>query len=330
MDADMFGEVRALYSMSPSRLVTLSDLVNTVIAGKAYLKAVKIAKNLIVDGERRNLDVIPLYAGGDDITLYGKWSHVVYYVNELSRDIRRTLPPLSLSIGISIGDAKEPLLLLYRYAIHLLDEYAKSVRASCIIGAPHTVLYPSKPQPSGQEALYYVMPLEKPSKYYRWVEDPIAFWNLNVLAGVLGVLIGVEKREGLKEGLEKFKRELYILASIAHEYEEALDLYKLVKAGRARIEEFRARVLPIEILYAYTWSRRSDDLREVKELFEKIAESKSMLLQYPEEIVEGRSVEEALRLLLAAKPVLDLIILALRRYEDSVKPSKLIEVERRG
>jgi len=330
MDADMFGEVRALYSMSPSRLVTLSDLVNTVIAGKAYLKAVKIAKNLIVNGEKCNLDVIPLYAGGDDITLYGKWSHVVYYVNELSRDIRRTLPPLSLSIGISIGDAKEPLLLLYRYAVHLLEEYAKSVRASCIIGAPYIVLYPSKPQPSGQEALYYVMPLEKPSKYYRWVEDPIAFWNLNVLAGVLGVLIGVEKREDLKEGLEKFKRELYILASIAHEYEEALDLYKLVKAGRARIEEFRARVLPIEILYAYTWSRRSDDLREVKELFEKIAEGKSMLLQYPEEIVEGRSVEEALRLLLAAKPVLDLIILALRRYEDSVKPSKLIEVERRG
>jgi CRISPR-associated protein Csm1 len=330
MDADMFGEVRALYSMSPSRLVTLSDLVNTVIAGKAYLKAVEIAKNLVVDGEKCNLDVIPLYAGGDDITLYGKWSHVVYYVNELSRDIRRTLPPLSLSIGISIGDAKEPLLLLYRYAVHLLEEYAKSVRASCIIGAPHTVLYPSKPQPSSQEALYYVIPLEKPSKYYRWVEDPIAFWNLNVLAGVLGVLIGVEKREGLKEGLEKFKRELYILASIAHEYEEALDLYELVKAGRARIEEFRARVLPIEILYAYTWSRRSDSLREVKELFEKIAESKSMLLQYPEEIVEGRSVEEALRLLLAAKPVLDLIILALRRYEDSVKPSKLIEVERRG
>jgi hypothetical protein len=59
MDADMFGEVRALYSMSPSRLVTLSDLVNTVIAGKAYLKAVKIAKNLIVDGERCNLKSYP-------------------------------------------------------------------------------------------------------------------------------------------------------------------------------------------------------------------------------------------------------------------------------
>ncbi len=326
MDADMFGEVRALYSMSPSRLVTLSDLVNTVIAGKAYLKAVKIAKNLIVDGERRNLDVIPLYAGGDDITLYGKWSHVVYYVNELSRDIRRTLPPLSLSISISIGDAKEPLLLLYRYAVHLLEEYAKSVRASCIIGAPHTVLYPSKPQPGGQEALYYVMPLEKPSKYYRWVEDPIAFWNLNVLAGVLGVLVGVEKREDLKKGLEKFKRELYVLSSIAHEFGELLSKYEMYRAGSMGVEEYRAKLLPLEILYAYTWSRRGDDLKELKKLFESI-DSDLKILEYPEDIVGKGNVEEALRLLLGAKPVIDLVILALRRSE-AVEPSKLVQEER--
>jgi len=326
MDADMFGEVRALYSMSPSRLVTLSDLVNTVIAGKAYLKAVKIAKNLIVDGERRNLDVIPLYAGGDDITLYGKWSHVVYYVNELSRDIRRTLPPLSLSISISIGDAKEPLLLLYRYAVHLLEEYAKSVRASCIIGAPHTVLYPSKPQPGGQEALYYVMPLEKPSKYYRWVEDPIAFWNLNVLAGVLGVLVGVEKREDLKKGLEKFKRELYVLSSIAHEFGELLSKYEMYRAGSMGAEEYRAKLLPLEILYAYTWSRRGDDLKELKKLFESI-DSDLKILEYPEDIVGKGNVEEALRLLLGAKPVIDLVILALRRSE-AVEPSKLVQEER--
>jgi CRISPR-associated protein Csm1 len=328
MDADQFGEVRALHSMSPSRLVTLSDLVNTVVAGKAYLKAVEIAERLAKANE--NLDVIPLYAGGDDVTLYGKWSHVVYYMGLLSKEIRDALPPLSLSIGVAIGDSKEPLLLLYRRTVHLLEEYAKSVRASCVIGYPYKVIYPSKPQPGAQEAVYRVLPLEKPSKLYRWVNDPEANWNLELLTKILGMMVGVEGSNNLRDKLEEVKRELYILSAIAHEYEEALDLYELVKAGRARIEEFRARVLPIEILYAYTWSRRSDSLREVKELFEKIAESKSMLLQYPEEIVEGRSVEEALRLLLAAKPVLDLIILALRRYEDSVKPSKLIEVERRG
>ena len=128
-------------------------------------------------------------------------------------------------------------------------------------------------------------------------------------------------------------RELYILSAIAHEYEEALDIYELAKAGKASIEEFRTRVLPIEILYAYTWSRRDEELKNVKDLFESLANENQaegkpklepMILQYPEEVVEGRSVEEALRLLLAAKPILDLVILALRRYEDSVKPSKLI------
>jgi hypothetical protein len=173
------------------------------------------------------------------------------------------------------------------------------------------------------------MPLEKPSKYYRWVEDPIAFWNLNVLAGVLGVLIGVEKREDLKEGLEKFKRELYILASIAHEFEEILSYYEAHRSRGAGAEDYRARMLPIEILYAYTWSRRGEDFKKLKKLFEKIGGS-PMVLEYPDDIVSKGSVEEALRLLLGAKPVIDLVVLALRRFEDSVEPSKLIEVKERG
>jgi CRISPR-associated protein Csm1 len=338
MDADQFGEVRALYSIFPSRLVTLSDLVNTIVAGKAYLKAVKIAENLEKADEKKaseNFDVVPLYAGGDDVTVYGKWSHVVYYIGLLSKEIRSALPPLSLSIGVAIGDSKEPLLLLYRHAVHLLEEYAKGVRASCVIGYPYKVVYPSKPQPEAQgaqEAIYRVLPLEKPSKYYRWVNDPVASWNLELLTKILGNLIGVEKSANvanLKDELEEVKRELYILSAIAHEYEEALDIYELAKAGKVEMEEFRARVLPIEILYAYTWSRRDKELTKVKGLFENLANSKPMILQYPEEVVEGRSVEEALRLLLAAKPILDLVILALRRYDDSVKPSKLIRVEGR-
>jgi CRISPR/Cas system CSM-associated protein Csm2 small subunit len=188
------------------------------------------------------------------------------------------------------------------------------------------VLYPSKPQPGGQEALYYVMPLEKPSKYYRWVEDPIAFWNLNVLAGVLGVLVGVEKREDLKKGLEKFKRELYVLSSIAHEFGELLSKYEMYRAGSMGAEEYRAKLLPLEILYAYTWSRRGDDLKELKKLFESI-DSDLKILEYPEDIVGKGNVEEALRLLLGAKPVIDLVILALRRSE-AVEPSKLVQEER--
>lgn len=328
MDADLFGEVRGLYSMFPSRLVTLSDLVNIVVAGKAYFKAAEIARGITVSGERGNLDVIPLYAGGDDVTIYGKWSHVVYYVSLLGKEIRRALPPLSLSIGVSLGDSKEPLLHLYKWAVHLLEEYAKAVRASCVIGAPYRVLYPSKPQETGREAIYRVIPLEEPSRFYKWVEDPIAGWNLDFLGRLLGGLIGVEKG-GWRSELEDLGRELYILLTIANEYEEALSLYEEAKRGKIGFGDYKARILPIEVYYAYAWSRRKEELARLKRLFEEIEavgeKARPLLLQYPDDIVAGRSVEEALRLLLGAKPVLDLVVLALRRYEDSVKPSKLIE-----
>jgi len=328
MDADLFGEVRGLYSMFPSRLVTLSDLVNTVVAGKAYFKAAEIARGITVSGERGNLDVIPLYAGGDDVTIYGKWSHVVYYVSLLSKEIRRALPPLTLSIGVSLGDSKEPLLHLYKWAVHLLEEYAKSVRASCVIGAPYRVLYPSKPQQNGREGIYRVIPLEEPSRFYRWVEDPIAGWNLDLLGRLLGGLIGVEKG-GWRSELEELGRELYILLTIANEYEEALSLYEEAKRGKIGLGDYKARILPIEVYYAYAWSRRKEGLARLKRLFEEIEavgeRGRPLLLQYPDDIVAGRSVEEALRLLLGAKPVLDLVVLALRRYGDSVQPSKLIQ-----
>jgi len=322
IDADQFGEIKSLYALSPSRLVTLSDLVNTIIAGKAYLNAVEITKKLV--GCEKNFDVIPLYAGGDDVTIYGKWSHVVYYLYKLVKDVRSALPPLSLSIGVSIGDSKEPLLLLYRYAVYLLDEYAKSVRASCVIGAPYKVLYPSKSVPGGAEAIYTVIPIEKPSEYYRWVQDALANWNLASLAKVLGTLIGVEGNRDVESKLEELKRELYILASVAHEYEEILDYYEMYRRGAISINEYKARLLPLQILYAYIWSRRSEDLEKLKKLFEEEIEGgkATMILKYPEEIVGARSVEEALRLLLAAKPIIDLIILALRR-RDAVEPSNL-------
>ena len=57
IDLDGFGEVRTLMSFSPSRLITLSDIVNTIISGKAYLTVIKYAKDLS-ENELRNFDVI--------------------------------------------------------------------------------------------------------------------------------------------------------------------------------------------------------------------------------------------------------------------------------
>jgi len=318
MDIDMFGEVRALYTVSPSRLVTLSDFVNIVVASKAYLKAVSIAHELKRSG--RNIDVIPLYAGGDDITVYGKWSHIVYYMYELYSDVRSVLKPLALSLAIAIADATEPLFLLHRHAVELLENYTKSIKAACVIGLPYTILYPWHEQTQNEKwIICNAMPFETSSKFYPWIDNRAANWNLSLLSKILNVVDYVSDRSLLSE-FEKYKRELYILATIAHEYSKAIE-----STQHLNRTEYLSKVIPIEILYAYVWSRRGKELKKLKDFMERIdGANLERILAYPDDIVEKTAVEEALRLLLAAKPVIDFIILALRRL-DAVEPSKLIQ-----
>jgi CRISPR-associated protein Csm1 len=320
MDLDLFGEVRSLYSISPSRLITLSDLVNAVIAGKAYMKALELARGLSGSG-LLNLDAIPLYAGGDDVTVYGKWSHVVKYVAELYKELRSVLKPLTLSLAVAIGDSTTPLLLLYGEAVALLEGYAKRVKASCVLGGPSISLYP-RPQPA-QGTNYVsceVVPLERPSEYYPWIEDIAASWNLQLAAELVDPVAYV-KNLGVLRKLEELKRELHILARLAYEYGE------LVQGGPQGGEGRVERLVPIEILYAYVWSRRGKELGEIKRLLEEgvSPESRGLkILAYPDDIVGKTTVEEALRVLLAAKPVIDLVLLAIRR-PDTVEPSRLVK-----
>lgn len=315
MDIDLFGEVRSLYSISPSRLVTLSDLVNFVVAGKAYLKALELARRL--RSRYYNVDVIPLYAGGDDITVYGKWSHVVKYVAELYKEVRSVLKPLTFSLAIALGDCNMPILLLYRDTTSLLKEYAKEVKASCVLGAPTSVLYVEPQQ--AKPVVSYVVPLERPSKYYPWVDDLKALWNLQLLAELVDPVAYIEG-SGTLTKLEELKRELHILSRIAYEYGRLVS--EEVRSGGRAIEG----VVPIEILYAYVWSRRRESLSELKKILEENVETENRglkLLAYPDDIVSKTTVEEALKVLLASKSIVDLVLLALRRL-DTVEPSKLI------
>jgi len=297
MDIDMFGEVKKLASISQSRLITISDLVNTIIAGKAYLYAVKIACELFKDN--KNLDVIPLYAGGDDVTIYGKCGHVIKYLGDIYSDIRSVLKPLTISASVSTGRETEPILILYKNAIELLENYSKRVKASIIIGTPYLILYKQFKEPVN------VLPFEEPDKYYSWISDEVAYWNLKLLIDIVNPF-----NTQLLEKLEDYKRELYILARLAGEYGE------IIKQTPQPVD----KLLSLEILYAYIWARRRNNLEKLKEILENMTTVKATrLYSYPNDLQKA-SVSEALRLLLGAKPILDLIILALRRREV-VEPS---------
>jgi len=294
MDCDMVGEVKRLISISPSRLATLSDILNTAIAGKAYLYAVRLARKL---GEKEGtLGAIPLYAGGDDVVLYGDWVHVIGLVFDVYKLIRAAVRPLALSIAVTVDRSKTPILELYGRAVALLEDYAKRVKASCVIGDPT----PRIVRVDGRELLVYVAPIEMPSKDYPWPNDVASLWGLEALAKLLGYTS--EKMEGFREK----KTELHILLNIAAEVQKLVEKRGGLKAPLNEL-------LRLEIAYAYIWARRGEELKKLRKLLRvDDVELGKTIPAFPDETREKGSLKEALRSLLAAKPVLDYILLATR------------------
>ena len=294
MDCDMVGEVKRLISISPSRLATLSDILNMAIAGKAYLYAVRLARKL--GEEKKTLGAIPLYAGGDDVVLYGDWVHVIRLVFDVYKLIRAAVKPLTLSIAITVDRSKTPILELYSRAVTFLEDYAKRLKASCVIGDPT----PRIVRVDGRELLVYVAPIEMPSKDYPWPNDVASLWGLEALAELLDYT--GEKIEDFKEK----KTELHILLNIAAEVQ------KLVEKRRG-IQAPLNELLRLEIAYAYIWARRGEELEKLRRLLRvDDRELGKTIPAFPDETREKGSIREALRSLLAAKPVLDYLLLAVR------------------
>lgn len=316
MDIDMFGKVRELLARSPSRLVTLSDIVNTVVAGKAYLYAVSKQNDLAMLKPSKIVDVVPLYAGGDDVAVYGKWAQVLRYVIDVYKEIRGVLNPLTISVGIAMGRSTEPLLMLYSRAVEMLEK-SKKVKASAVIDIEfgHTNIFKCN---GDRYKPVNVIPMEQQSKYYPMPQDIVDMWSLDKLAKLLDVF--PEDGKKILENLEKFeefKRDLHMLSAIGSEFSKIVryehDDCKSLKELIKHID----KGLALEILYSYTWARKKQNLNKLKEILKAYGLE---ILEYPDDIANKTNVLEALRILLASKPIIDLVLLALRR-RDTVDPS---------
>lgn len=311
LDFDLFGEVRKLMSFSPSRLITLSDLVNTIVAGKAYMYVIVESRRL----KDRLVDVIPLYAGGDDVSIYGKWSHVVKYIFDVYSDIRSVLKPLTISAAISTGRSKTPILLLYKRVVELLEEYAKEARASLVIDEPMAAIYKCG---IGEYCVSRALPLEAPSKYYPWFEDYVAGWNLETYSRLVDPLdVG---KYGKLLDLSEFKAYLFELSTLTGELLRIVGGEHYKSSPLERIIPQQDRLLTLSVYYAYLWSRNGEKLKKLKSLLAEATNGQAMILAYPDDIVGKTSVSEALRVLLGAKTFIDLLTLALRRME-TVEPT---------
>ncbi len=295
LDLDMFGDaMMLLHSLSPSRASSASDLTNTVVAGVTYLTALKEALSL--GGEGMNFDAIPLYGGGDDVVLYGSVGGVSYLLTALMRRILQILHPVSASASMVIDDSHAPILDMYSEALRRLGR-AKEVRLSVSLATDEPRLVALRPI-CGMEEVIYVIPA---SSQGVWGEVSTT-WSFDTL----GTFFKPTEVRGNVGKLKEYVRLLHNLSYLGYLSQEYL------LSGKP---EDRVRVV---VSYAYLWSRLRDSggsrLEELSELLSKACGNAGL--------PDPKNTSDVINVLASAKPVIDLILLALRRESTAAPSSK--------
>ncbi len=310
-DVDYLGEVIRLMAFSPSRLTSFSNMLNIGISGKTYLKAVKDLTKLTKEGYV--LGVIPLYAGGDDLAIYGSWAHTISFLSSVYESLTNLLTPLSLSASIVIGKGDDPLLDLYQAATEGLRIAKKSARRSVFLLSKQTRRV--RVCKDGSElTVVDTIPFKNE---YPWSLDPnTASWSLELYSKIV-------EHDGLNnvDKLAGYLREIDILSRLANLISEysVKDYMNVKDLTLKNLKE----LIKLELGYAYVWVRRGDKLTELIKAINEITNINAKLLKYPDEIVgDQRKFEEALRILEASKPLLDLIALTIRK-KDTLKHASI-------
>jgi CRISPR-associated protein Csm1 len=109
LDADGVGDIKKKLTRLPILYASLSDFLLMGFGMKAYAC-------LISKADKETGSII-LYAGGDDVSAYGRWHDVLELVKDVGTEVlEKFLKPLTASGGISLADNKTPILHLISVA----------------------------------------------------------------------------------------------------------------------------------------------------------------------------------------------------------------------
>ena len=290
IDGDSVGEIRLLLSLSPSRLVTFSDLLTTIVIGKTHLM---ILSKATATKEALG-DVIMLYAGGDDASFYGDWLSVLNLLYAMYRDVFSALYPLSFTSAIYIDRSDTPLLEIYRRTIDALDELKRRARGSVVIKPLTTPQIISLSTQQGAVAEFIeALPVDDNSRGWIITGRILTYKQLIEALG---------DSDYLKTAID-LKRDLYALSRIAYEASELLRQ----ELSRSATPETKLRLLSIENTYTYYCVRRGEDMNKIEK---KI--NKQLCYKLGE---DQRTLREALAELINTKTLIDLTLLKTRTTE---------------
>jgi len=293
IDGDSIGEVKMLLSLSPSRFITFSDLLTIFVVNKIH--------SAILSSGQKFEDVILLYAGGDDVTIYGEWSSVLRFVKEVMYDkIIGSLYPLSFSVSIYIDRSDTPLLEIYRRTVDSLDSLKRIAKGTVVIEPLST------PQIIEKEIEKHIE--TKLVKAFPFVLSSFG-WPLKTGVGsYISYDYIIDKLDQRYfDMLRGSKADLYILSRIANDAYRIIE--KIIEAKKTLQEELE--LLSIENMFLYTCIRREEGLKNIEKWLER------KICYKPGE--EKLDIIDMLKQLINMKTLIDLMILKLREEREAVK-----------
>jgi CRISPR-associated protein Csm1 len=270
LDADGVGETTEKLSKLPIALASFSDFLSLGFGAKAYACLLKKVANA---GDEKPKSII-LYAGGDDVSVYGAWYDVIGLLGDISEEVLGDfLNPLTASGGISLADNKTPILYLAEVA---RDAERKAKR---------------KRKRRAEGGLIHIQEL---------TTEPLKLRGGPLDLPKLACCLEEKKVKDLRD----FKLLIYALAELADEASKLVakqeELNKLNEKERERIIIAKAKLV---VGYKYLIARRHEDFENLKDKLRDVEIQLPSLDSNQDEVIRG---------LTTLKPLLDLLALRLR------------------
>lgn len=293
VDADWLGEVRKLLSFSPTRLSTLSDMLSMLIAVKTHLMSLDLPPGMTERGP------IMLYAGGDDVSFYGRWLDVITFLDRLYTEVFSSLYPLSFTSAVTLAKGDYPLLELYDKTVRALEEGKREARGYAYL--PDI----ASPRLEACGSTYKIVRGLKPA-----LDAGSPLETLHFTARILKSMDEDEEKTGA--GAD-YRREMMTLSRIAALSERELEELKVALAGAGPLDVKQAYNLMRKLVaLSYLSSRRREDIEKLEEALSSIAgQGATIRLGHK----PGDNVFESLKRLANSKTSIDLILLFLTQRQ---------------
>jgi len=115
IDGDRIGEKVKELSKYPDRFMTFSSILNFVFT---YIPVFSLNEKR---KKGQKPDIVILYAGGDDVAIYGKWDEVLELLADIQKYVKDMLYQVTVSGGLFIFKPAYPIYYAYKNARELED-----------------------------------------------------------------------------------------------------------------------------------------------------------------------------------------------------------------